>query len=199
MFIDKGYIFIKNTISKVAYSVPISQESQLISRRADCILPSEWQVFEVQDRPGLIIIRNPFTAHGQRYWIARCLKDYPKAPHATNLTSIRNMPDNALIDWWSTLQSTTSDSVRKHLQNSMRWATLGYHHNWDSKVYSDQMRHQFPTDLAELVRYMASVLGFSQPFSAEAAIVNFYPMGTTLAGHTDHSEQNLDAPLFSIW
>lgn len=80
----------------------------------------------------------------------------------------------------------------------MRWATLGYHHDWDTKVYSETKRHHFPDDLAELAAYFASVLDFPDQYSAEAAIVNFYPMGTTLAGHTDHSEPNLDAPLFSI-
>lgn len=80
----------------------------------------------------------------------------------------------------------------------MRWATLGYHHDWDTKVYSEDKRHRFPDDLAALAAYVASVLDFPDQYSAEAAIVNFYPMGTTLAGHTDHSEPNMDAPLFSI-
>lgn len=79
----------------------------------------------------------------------------------------------------------------------MRWATLGYHHDWDTKVYAEEKRHRFPDDLARLNEYFAQVLGLGA-YSAEAAIVNFYPLGTTLAGHTDHSEKNLDAPLFSI-
>lgn len=79
----------------------------------------------------------------------------------------------------------------------MRWTTLGYHHDWDTKVYAEEHRHRFPDDLAKLNEYFAKVLGLGN-YSAEAAIVNFYPLGTTLAGHTDHSEKNLDAPLFSI-
>jgi len=35
-------------------------------------------------------------------------------------------------------------------------------------------------------------------FSAEAAIVNFYHMDSTLSGHTDHSEPDKKAPLFSF-
>ena len=35
-------------------------------------------------------------------------------------------------------------------------------------------------------------------YKAEAAIVNFYPFSASLSGHTDHSEQNLAAPLISI-
>lgn len=80
----------------------------------------------------------------------------------------------------------------------MRWATLGYHHDWDTKVYTEEHRHRFPDDLAQLSKYIANALGLTGTYSAEAAIVNFYPLGTTLAGHTDHSEKNLDAPLFSF-
>ena len=35
-------------------------------------------------------------------------------------------------------------------------------------------------------------------FSAEAAIVNFYHLDSTLSGHTDHSERDLSLPLLSI-
>ncbi|KAL5275524.1 ALKBH1 family protein [Megaselia abdita] len=79
----------------------------------------------------------------------------------------------------------------------MRWTTLGYHHDWDTKVYSENMKNKFPQDLADLTKFFATTLGFEN-YSAEAAIVNYYPIGTTLAGHTDHSEANLDAPLFSF-
>lgn len=34
---------------------------------------------------GLILIRNPFTNAGQRYWITKCLKDYSRAPNKLNL------------------------------------------------------------------------------------------------------------------
>lgn len=41
------------------------------------------------------------------------------------------------------------------------------------------------------------VLGHSN-FNAEAAILNLYHMDSTLSGHTDFSEENLDAPLISF-
>lgn len=164
------------------------------------LIPVEqWQIYELKDRPGLIFIRNPFTARGQRYWIARCLRDYPKAPHAVNL-SPKYFTKDIIDDWWQSLQKSdliNDEKERTRLKLSMRWATLGYHHDWDSKVYSEEKRHKFPEDLAKLNEYFAEVLGFGE-YSAEAAIVNFYPLGTTLAGHTDHSEKNLNAPLFSI-
>lgn len=103
-------------------------------------------------------------------------------------------------DWWLALQKANKSNDEKEqmrLKNGMRWATLGYHHDWDTKVYAEEKKHKFPDDLARLNEYFADVLGLGT-YSAEAAIVNFYPLGTTLAGHTDHSEKDLDAPLFSI-
>lgn len=161
--------------------------------------PEQWKIYELKDRSGLIFIRNPFTIRGQRYWIAKCLQDYPKAPHAVNLNR-KYFDDNVINDWWKCLQNayeTGNINEQARLKNGMRWATLGYHHDWDTKVYAEEKRHKFPNDLAKLNEYFAEVLGFGK-YSAEAAIVNFYPLGTTLAGHTDHSEKNLNAPLFSI-
>jgi alkylated DNA repair protein alkB family protein 1 len=40
-------------------------------------------------------------------------------------------------------------------------------------------------------------LGFTS-FIPEAAIVNYYHLDSTLSGHTDHSEEDLSAPLISI-
>lgn len=160
--------------------------------------PSEWDVFTVDERPGLLFLRNPFTRHGQRYWIARCLRDYPKAPHAVNLSK-KLFSQEAIDDWWTQLQLNRGNAdTFPILKNGMRWATLGYHHDWDTKVYTEEHRHRFPDDLAQLSKYIANALGLTGTYSAEAAIVNFYPLGTTLAGHTDHSEKNLDAPLFSF-
>lgn len=160
--------------------------------------PSKWEVFGINQRPGLLFIRNPFTKHGQRYWIARCLRDFPKAPHAVNLSE-KLFSKEAIDDWWTQLQLAEGDTKESSiLKHGMRWATLGYHHDWDTKIYAEHKRHKFPDDLAQLSRYIAAVLGFPETYSAEAAIVNFYPLGTTLAGHTDHSEKNLDAPLFSF-
>lgn len=142
----------------------------------------------------MVFVKNPFTSQGQRYWIARCLRDYPKSPHANNLRAHKSIAPNAIDDWWTEMTSNKSETDR--LRTALRWCTLGYHHDWDTKIYSEEMKHLFPTDLGALSAYIAAILDFGK-YSAEAAIVNFYPIGTTLAGHTDHSERNLDAPLFS--
>lgn len=65
------------------------------------------------------------------------------------------------------------------------------------KVYSENSKSVFPSDLGDLCRYLARVLGFCC-FQPEAAIINYYRMDSTLSGHTDRSEEYLDAPLFSF-
>lgn len=54
-----------------------------------------------------------------------------------------------------------------------------------------------PQELSSLTSTLATTLGFND-FKAEAAIINYYRMNSTLAGHADHSEVNISAPLFSI-
>lgn len=64
------------------------------------------------------------------------------------------------------------------------------------KVYTEKSRNKFPQDLANLSKVIADSVGYN--FNAEAAIVNFYHMDSTLSGHIDNSEQNLEAPLLSF-
>ncbi|KAK6621359.1 hypothetical protein RUM43_011665 [Polyplax serrata] len=79
----------------------------------------------------------------------------------------------------------------------LRWATFGYHHNWNTKVYSESSKSEFPPDLKRLCHCLADILNFKN-FDPQAAILNLYNFGSSLSGHTDHSEVNLEAPLFSF-
>lgn len=79
----------------------------------------------------------------------------------------------------------------------LRWVTLGYHYDWSSKLYHTDCYSPFPTDLSLLTQFILKALGFDQ-FKAQAAIVNYYHLDSTLSGHTDHSESDLTAPLISL-
>ncbi|XP_057328579.1 nucleic acid dioxygenase ALKBH1-like [Microplitis mediator] len=154
---------------------------------------SSWKIYEFNDIPGLIFIKNPFTSAGQRHWITKCLRDYPKKPNKLNIDAHGLLEDNET--WWDIC--TRSDDRAVGLIPKLRWATMGYHHNWDTKHYSEDLRTEMPGDLAEMSKVFAEALGFKD-FNAEAAIINYYRMNSTLAGHTDHSEVDLHAPLISI-
>nr|CAD7410637.1 unnamed protein product [Timema cristinae] len=154
---------------------------------------SEWQLYELNSNPGLLLIPNPFTDRGQRYWVCRCLRDYTHKPQRLNLDAHGDLKNGE--EWWELCNKSIENKQR--LLKKLRWATLGYHHNWDSKMYSQEAHDTFPADLATICQFVARVAGF-EDFSAEAAIVNFYHMDSTLSGHTDHSEVDRNAPLLSF-
>lgn len=166
----------------------VSINSDNFTKTFDLIDPSAWEAFEILDRPGFIYIKNPFTSIGQRYWIRQAIEEYTKKPNKLNIDIHSLVPLEQ--NWWD--YAKQDKSVLKKL----RWSTLGYHHNWDTKIYSDQAKDTFPDNLSRLCNTFAQALGYD--FKAEAAIVNFYHLDSTLAGHTDHSEEYLDAPLFSF-
>ncbi|KAF7990725.1 hypothetical protein HCN44_000530 [Aphidius gifuensis] len=150
-------------------------------------------IFVLNNWVGLIFIRNPFTSIGQRYWITKCLRDYSRKPNKLNIDAHDIIDDQE--NWWSIYKSDNEKS--KNIVGKLRWATLGYHHNWDTKYYSENDKSPVPYELNEMTKLLSNYLGFNN-FNAEAAIVNYYRMNSTLAGHVDHSENNMDAPLFSI-
>ncbi|XP_076288553.1 alpha-ketoglutarate-dependent dioxygenase AlkB [Lasioglossum baleicum] len=153
---------------------------------------NDWQVYEFFNIPGLVFIKNPFTPDGQRYWIIKCLKDYSRRPNKLNLDAHDVLGDNDA--WWDVCLASNRS---RDLLPRLRWATLGYHHNWDTKLYSETSKTEMPSELSSLTSFLAKTLNFMD-FKAEAAIINYYRMNSTLAGHTDHSEVNVGAPLFSI-
>ena len=129
---------------------------------------------------------------------------------------------NLDYDWWANvynkwyterLDSTPDVTFTQYERikteiDELRWATLGYHHNWDTKKYSDKSVSPFPNDLRDLCKIIISFIGeldqkdirdeFITGYKPEAAIVNFYPVNSSLGGHTDHSEPNRKAPLLSF-
>eukprot|EP00042_Codosiga_hollandica_P053410 m.699096 g.699096 ORF g.699096 m.699096 type:complete len:328 (-) comp58688_c0_seq48:217-1200(-) len=88
------------------------------------------------------------------------------------------------------------DAARK-LLHKLRWVTLGYHYDWTAKIYDPNHRTAFPEDLAELSSLFAAAVHV-RPFRAEACIVNFYHLDSTLAGHSDFSELNYEMPIISF-
>ncbi len=68
---------------------------------------------------GLFFICNPFTQSGVEFWIQKSFENYCLSPNPTNIKEnidLQNCSDKIILE-------------------KLRWATLGYHHNWDTKVF----------------------------------------------------------------
>ena len=79
----------------------------------------------------------------------------------------------------------------------LRWVHLGYHFDYNVVDYKPERYYDFPLDLAGMTQHIASTIGYPD-YSPEAGIVNYYPLGGTMGGHTDHYESDLSWPLISL-
>jgi len=77
------------------------------------------------------------------------------------------------------------------LRRRLRWLTLGGQYDWTRKEYPQVQPPEFPEDIGALIH------GMFPHMRPEAAIVNVYSPGDTLALHRDVSE-NSDQGLVSI-
>jgi len=80
----------------------------------------DWKIFQLEKHPGLLFIQNPFTKIGSDYWIHKSFSSYCQPPNVTN-AKLENKESEKDFD--------------SFILQKLRWATLGYHHNWDTKVH----------------------------------------------------------------
>ena len=73
-------------------------------------------------------------------------------------------------------------TLSKFLEKKLRWLTLGGQYDWSKKMYPQESPPAFPFDIASLIQQ-----GFPD-MVPQAAIVNVYSPGDTLALHRDVSE-----------
>ncbi len=115
----------------------------------------------------------------RNYWRwSFCKISQSKKSHTVNPTTLGNL---RVYDFWSGNQQPS----------------LSYHYDWTARKYHSNRRGVFPVDLEMLTKKFAGMAGYND-FKAEAAIVNFYPPGTTLGGHLDDVEENMEQPIISI-
>uniref|UniRef100_A0A8C6MUW5 Nucleic acid dioxygenase ALKBH1 n=1 Tax=Mus spicilegus TaxID=10103 RepID=A0A8C6MUW5_MUSSI len=155
---------------------------------------------EARRAPGFIFIPNPFLPGCQRHWVKQCLKLYSQKPNVCNLDKHMTKEETQGL-WEQSKEVLRSKEVTKRRPRSLlerlRWVTLGYHYNWDSKKYSADHYTPFPSDLAFLSEQVATACGF-QGFQAEAGILNYYRLDSTLGIHVDRSELDHSKPLLSF-
>ncbi|XP_044022335.1 nucleic acid dioxygenase ALKBH1 [Siniperca chuatsi] len=160
----------------------------------------DWKVFGLRGYPGFIFISNPFLPGSQPFWVRQCLKTYPQKPNVCNL-DMHMSPSDTQDIWDKSVHgnSFTPSGKRepKTLLERLRWVTLGYHYNWDTKTYCANHYTPFPADLHLLSVQITAACGFPG-FNAEAGILNYYRSDSSLGIHVDESELDHSRPLLSF-
>ncbi|KAH0516540.1 DNA oxidative demethylase ALKBH1 [Microtus ochrogaster] len=130
---------------------------------------SKWQAYGLEGYPGC-----------QWHWVKQCLKLYSQKPNVCNLDKHMTKEETQSL-WEQSKECLRSKEINKRRPRSLlerlRWVTLGYHYNWDKQV--------------------AAACGF-QGFQAEAGILNYYRLDSTLGIHVDRSELDHSKPLLSF-
>ncbi|KAM6171014.1 nucleic acid dioxygenase ALKBH1 [Erethizon dorsatum] len=184
----------------VRSQLSVSSVSEHNAHRVGLKPVSTWQAYGLEGYPGFIFIPNPFLPGYQWHWVKQCLKLYSQKPNVCNLD--KHMTGEEPRDLWEQskelLRCKELNKRRpRSLLEKLRWVTLGYHYNWDSKKYSADHYTPFPSDLAFLSEQVAAACGF-QGFQAEAGILNYYRLDSTLGIHVDRSELDHSRPLLSF-
>nr|XP_023681128.1 nucleic acid dioxygenase ALKBH1 [Paramormyrops kingsleyae] len=160
----------------------------------------DWKAYGLEGYPGFIFISNPFLLGSQQHWVTQSLKVYPQKPNVCNL-DIHMAPAETENIWERSAErirnKSGGKSEAKTLLEKLRWVTLGYHYNWDTKTYSADRHTAFPADLARLSGHVAAACGFPG-FRAEAGILNYYHTDSSLGIHVDESELDHSWPLLSF-
>ncbi len=105
--------------------------------------PSSWEAFS--GPRGLVLVRDPFTEEGKLRWADRCLRSYSSCPpNRTNLGEEGTGRWRKEVGIDENGGRPASASASKKVVNGLRWATLGYHHDWDTKVYREDNVTEFP-------------------------------------------------------
>ncbi|KAK3563306.1 hypothetical protein QTP86_021639 [Hemibagrus guttatus] len=198
--------FSKKVGNELVYTAELNHGgvSEEAAFRAGLQPVKEWRAFGLQgypvgfNSPGFIFISNPFLPGSQHYWVKQCLKTYTQKPNVCNLDM--HMPPAETENIWD----KSVGSIRKKgqreprtLLEKLRWVTLGYHYNWDTKTYSPDHYTPFPEDLHSLSHKVAAACGFPS-FNAEAGILNYYRSDSSLGIHVDESELDHTPPLLSF-
>jgi len=132
------------------------------------------RVEQVPGRDGLLILPGFLTEDEQLVLAQKCLAEYPSPKHRSNLT-----PHHGCIDdLWET---------RPDLLEQLRWVTLGYQYDWTNRTYAAADHVRVPSELRRYARE-AGIAAAGQPVAAEAVIVNYYSLSSTLGGHLDDVE-----------
>ncbi|XP_077179460.1 nucleic acid dioxygenase ALKBH1 [Paroedura picta] len=178
----------------------LSSVSDQDASRAGLKPVSSWKAYGLANYPGFIFIPNPFLPGCQRHWVKQGLKQYTQKPNVCNLDLHMSSKDTA--DLWGKSQQQlrnkcSSKLEPKSLLEKLRWVTLGYHYNWNTKKYSADHHTSFPSDLAFLSKQVAKACGFPS-FQAEAGILNYYHLDSSLGIHVDESELDHSQPLLSF-
>ena len=154
--------------------------------------------------PGLMLLRNVFTAEQQIALAQLCLTTWSEPPNKSNLTAqhgtLHHLFDKAVQHGDAENNETklnnqpqTKKLTNRQLLEKRRWTTLGYQYDWTARVYDEDDFVAMPPLLCQLSDELVQLADKNAPeYVGEAVIINFYHHDNKLCGHLDDAERFYD-------
>jgi alkylated DNA repair protein alkB family protein 1 len=76
--------------------------------------------------------------------------------------------------------------------------TFGVLADWTNRTYRDTDRVGVPAELLKYAAAASAAAGWRSAVRAEAVIVNYYTLASTLGGHLDDVEPDQESPIVSL-
>lgn len=147
------------------------------------LLNSDAKIFEL--KTGLILAKSLLRPEYAETLAIAALEKFPlKLDSKSNLAKIGESVTDALKSFTKTCQLSKSKLM------GLRWITLGYHHNWDTRIYDKtaQSVGEMPKELKKLGAEISKFFDFEEKFDPQASICNYYPANVgTIGIHSDNS------------
>ncbi|KAK0629229.1 hypothetical protein B0T17DRAFT_589121 [Bombardia bombarda] len=159
--------------------------------------------------PGLLIVPSVVPPEVQKILLRHLIhRDLSNPQHQTNIHPHHEIPypqpdDDGESSFFSyppdapiSFEPKDPDmhrplSIKQVLERRLHWVTLGGQYDWTNRIYPGERPPDFPADVAGFLETL-----FPETL-AQAAIVNVYTPGDTMAMHRDVSEET-DKGLVSI-
>ena len=137
---------------------------------------------------GLYVIKDCLSIEDQLYIAKKCLNEYHKKPHRTNMYIYEpeNQKPGEPIATYDISQFLVDDPEKYYFNKKIRWSNVGYQYDWNERKYP-QGQTSIPDDLKEYPLKVIEMMGFKDYFP-ECVIINYYDKRNYMGGHLDDGE-----------
>lgn len=201
--------------------------------------------FGITTHPGFVYIPQALSKRMQTDIAYKALTDFCNAPHRTNIdlvpkkeNEIDNQETVSMSMWnlwkkdqrllrkkqWARIEKEGCESesvcTARYYKSfdKLSWATAGYHYDWTTRSYNENMKSPMPPIMSALGSLFAELDPSLSPtpppqgqrqghdqdssneneFTASASIVNYYSIKSNMGGHRDDLELDRTKPVVSI-
>jgi alkylated DNA repair protein alkB homolog 1 len=158
-----------------------------------------YNCFEFAFPQGLFVIKDFLTIEEQITTTLRCLNEYHKKPHRTNMYIYEEPNEankNEPLPTYDITKFLVDDPEKYYFNKKIRWTNLGYHYDWNERRYPSG-KTNIPEDMRHLPLKVIKLMNYSNYFP-ESVIVNFYDKKNYMGGHLDDGELDQVSPIISF-